>query len=571
MERTTVGIDLGTTYSLVACLGGGEPKVIPNRLGEYLTPSVVGLDDQGQVLVGAPAAARRITHPHLTASLFKRSMGTNDEYFLGSKRFRPEELSGLILRNLREDAERYLGRPIDEAVVTVPAYFGEMQRTATKDACAIAQLHVERIINEPTAAALAFGLANQHRELRAIVLDLGGGTFDVSVLEILEGVVEIQATAGDICLGGEDFTSALFEELCSRFEQADQGTQTLPPQTRERLRRAAENAKKTLSKVETASVSLTNLGTNQGSRVSLDAEIGRAEAEALWQPLFERMKGPIFRALRDANVAAESIDEVLLVGGATRTPSVRQLAQQIFGPREFLELPPDEAVVLGAAVQAALKANSSAIQDMIVTDVAPFSLGISTSRRVGATYVSGNFLPIIERGTVLPASRVKQVHPLEEDQRMIRLEIFQGEHFDVSKNQKLAKFEVNVPPGGDKVSVDVRFTYDLNGLLEVDTEVVSTGKKQNFVLEKAGSNMSKADLAAARKRMQALKFHPREALPNVTALARAESLYVELRGDLRELLGDRISAFKSALETQDPTRIEEQRNALRELTLDLSG
>lgn len=572
MERTVVGIDLGTTFSLVACIEGGRPRLIPNVLGERLTPSVVGLDDRGEIIVGASAVARRVTHPQLTASLFKRSMGTKDEYTLGSRKFRPEELSAFILRSLREDAERHLGRSIDEAIVTVPAYFGELQRAATKDACAIAGLHVERIINEPTAAALAFGLEHQERELRAIVLDLGGGTFDVTVLEILEGVVEIQATAGDTRLGGEDFTEALVEDLRARLIAAHPGAEGgLLPETRARLRRAAETAKRTLSANDSASISLTGLEGRRCGPFELAVELERTDVERLWGTLLGRIGPSIWRALSDAKVSPSAIDEVLLVGGATRLPCVRALAREIFGPREFHEIQPDEAVVQGAAIQASLKAGDRAVGDLVVTDVAPFTLGIEVSKKVGSRYIGGNFLPVIERGTVLPASRAQTIEPVEPGQRFIQLEIYQGEHFEAAKNQKLGTFRVpDLPKGDGSPSVDVRFTYDLNGLLEIDVEVLSTGRKHSFVVEKSGKNLTKQEIEAARARMRTLKFHPREALPNVTAMARAEALYVELRGEGREILSEPLAFFRAALESQDPEKIAAARNLLIETTDQLS-
>jgi molecular chaperone HscC len=564
-----IGIDLGTTYSLVAVVSGGVPRVLPNALGEFLTPSAVCATGDGMVLIGSAARVRACTHPERTALAFKRDMGTDRRFALGERNFSPVELSSLVLAELKRDAESALGRSIDEAVVTVPAYFGELQRRATRDACALAGLPVERIINEPTAAALAYGLHHRDRELRAVVLDLGGGTFDVTVLEIMEGVIEIQASAGDARLGGEDFVDTLVEHCLARVRELH-GAEIDSPIGRARLREAAEVAKRRLSKEEFVTLALFGLPSSRGP-IDVELPLPRADVEAAFEPLLERIRRPIERALRDAGRSAGEIDEVLLVGGSTRMPCVGRLATQLFGRLPRRTLPPDEAVALGAAVQAALKAGDAAVSDLVSTDIAPFSLGIASGHQVGAARVSDIFAPIIDRGTMLPTSRVETFATMVDGQTKIALEVFQGEHPQCSKNQKIGEYLLKGIPEANAglESIQVRFSYDMNGVLDIDATVLSTGRTATFTVERAPGRMSEGDLATARQRLAALKFHPRDALPNVTALGRADGQYIELIGSERTRLGTCIGEFRAALETQDSSLITSERDRLLLLLAEL--
>jgi molecular chaperone HscC len=561
-----IGIDLGTTYSLVGVLRDGRAEILPNALGERQTPSAVSIDDDGTILVGAPARARALTHPERTFRNFKRDMGTDREFRCGSHRFRPEELSALVLRQLLRDAEAALGVAVDEAVVTVPAYFGELQRRATRDACEIAGLPVERLINEPTAAALAYGLHHRDRECRIAVLDLGGGTFDVSVLEIMEGVIEIQASAGDALLGGEDFVGLLFEALAERALERFGVDPRAMLMTKARFWDACEQAKCRLSLVEHVEVEVPRPGPRARAQEAepLRLSLTREEACRLWQPLLQRMHPPIRRALRDAGVSPEDIDEVVLVGGATRMPVVEELAAVLFDRPPLRTVSPDEAVAQGAAVQVALKAGDDQLGDMVATDVAPFSLGVSTVENQGRRRLDDVFSPILERGTVLPASRVERFVTAADGQAQIRVEVFQGEHSLCRDNTKLGEYTLQGIPSGPagQEAIDVRFTYDLNGILEVDMTIVSSGETATLVIERAPGRMSPEQVEQARQTMRTLKFHPREALPNTTALARAESLYTELRGPARELLGTALRSFRLALEEQDSAAIERRRGEL---------
>ena len=564
--HTIVGIDLGTTYSLVAVLQAGRPVLLPNARGEVLTPSAVSLDEDGQILVGAAARARASTHPGSTLLAFKRDMGTDRVYELGDRRLRPTDLSAMVLESLLRDAEAALGQKIDEAVVTVPAYFGDAQRQATRDPASIAGAQVERIFNEPTAAALAYGLHHLDREQIAVVIDLGGGTFDVTVLEIMEGVIEFRSSAGDARLGGEDFTDALAGLLGERV--AAQGVDVDDAVVRARLREAAEGAKRRLTKAERTEVVLPSL---QGVDISLT--LSRADVVAAWAPLLDRLRFPIRRALRDAALLPGAVDEVLMVGGASRMPCVIGLAADLFGRKPHDELHPDEAVARGAAIQAALKAGERAVDDLVVTDVAPFTMGIATGTKMGARVVSGLYTPILERGTVIPASRVERFFTLEDNQSVLLVEVFQGEHSLCKDNQRLGELTVKKLPRAraGESWVDVRFTYDLNGILEVEATVMDTGRKQTLVVESRPGKLSRHQIAEAREAMNRIKFHPRESRPNRTALARADALYTELSGVERELLGQILAGFRAALETQDGKQIDPVREQLNALVADLSA
>ena len=561
-----LGIDLGTTFSLVSVLQDGLPVPLPNALGEVLTSSAVSVTEDGGILVGAPARARATTHPERTALAFKRDMGTDRVYDLGGHRFTPPELSALVLGSLKRDAEAALGLAIEEAVVTVPAYFDEAQRQATRAAAEIAGLRAERIINEPTAAALAYGLHERHRELTAVVLDLGGGTFDVTVLELIEGVIEIQSSAGDTRLGGEDFLDVLADRVAAHIQATHGCDLRSLRQPWARVREACELAKRRLSQAESTSIALAGLPVGG---VLLDVEIPftREEAEEAWAGLLARIRAGVARALSDARRRPEQIGEVLLVGGATRMPCIAHLAAQIFGRLPLRHLPPDEAVALGAAVQAALKEGNEALDDMVVTDVAPLTLGVETATSLGSHVVEGLFTPIIDRGTVIPVSRVKRFYTMADGQKHIGVQIYQGEHSLCKDNRFLGEYSVSgVPPApAGAEAVDIRFTYDLNGILEVETSVVSTGEKHSLVLEKSPGKMGPEQIAEARKKMEALKVHPRELLPNATVLARAEALHLELTGSAREEIGHALGVFRAALEGLDLKAIEIYRTRLAAL------
>jgi len=544
-----IGIDLGTTNSLVAVWKDGQSELIRNGLGDALTPSCVSLDDDGTVLVGKAARERLQTHPERSAALFKRHMGSNKTLRLGKRDFRPEELSALILKSLKADAEAALGEPVTEAVITVPAYFSDAQRKATRAAGQLAGLKVDRLLNEPTAAALAYGMHLRGEEARFLVFDLGGGTFDVSILELFEGVMEVRASAGDNFLGGEDFVTRLVDLFFERL--------SLPEKLRkderfmQRVRASAETAKRELSSLPKAAM---RVGHDQAEHV---LELDDALLEQACAPLLKRLRAPIERALRDANLRSSELDNVVLAGGATRMPIVRRLVTMMFGRFPAVDLNPDEVVALGAAVQAGLLARDAALNEVVMTDVSPYSLGVEVGMRLGPNNVSqGHFDPVIERNSPVPISRVKQYVPLAEGQAGLDLQIYQGEARLVRDNIHLGTLKVPLPRGPiHESAVDVRFTYDVNGLLQVEATVGKTGHTASLLIEGNPGLLSEPEIASLLASLAELKIHPRDRLENRTLMARAERLYEQYRGDDRQRLGMEILKFEQLLATQDPRAI----------------
>ena len=540
-----VGIDLGTTNSLVAVWENGAARLIPNGLGEVLTPSCISIDEDGSILVGRAARERLQTHPGQSVAAFKRHMGSDKSIRLGARSFRPEELSALILRALKEDAEAALGVPVTEAVITVPAYFSDAQRKATRAAGQLAGLKVERLLNEPTAAALAYGIHQRDSDARFMVIDLGGGTFDVSILDLFDNVMEVRASSGDNQLGGEDFVACLIERF---FERA-----AVPARGRgdahfmERLHAQVEAAKRALSDAPKAVVRV--LDGEQEYRMDLDD----AGLETWCAALLARLRDPIERVLRDTGLALADLDNIVLAGGTTRMPVVRRTVTRMFGRFPACDLNPDEVVALGAAVQGGLKSRDAALEEVVMTDVAPYSMGIAVSRHLDrSTMSNGHYDPIIERNSVIPMSRVKRYVPSSNQQSALRIDIYQGEARMVADNIKLGQLTVALPSGSrDENSVDVRFTYDVNGLLQVEATLVRTGKVASLLIEGNPGVLAEDEIKARFAALSELKIHPRERIENRTLLARGERLYQLLRGRLREQMGDELLRFEQALETQD--------------------
>ncbi|WP_431081410.1 molecular chaperone HscC [Pseudomonas thivervalensis] len=542
-----VGIDLGTTHSLIAAWRDGAAHLAPNALGEWLTPSVVGLDDEGRVMVGRAALERLQTHPQVTASLFKRYMGSARLTTLGNRQFRAEELSAMVLRSLREDAERHFGEPVEEAVISVPAYFSDAQRKATRIAGELAGFKVERLINEPTAAALAYGLHQRDTASTFLVFDLGGGTFDVSILELFEGIMEVRASAGDNYLGGEDFDTLLLQDFVAAQAGNTEGPLALEDaQLYGRLRREAERVRKSLGQESSATFAV-----RQGER-EWRREYTQAGLTDLYAPLFSRLRAPIETALRDARIRASELDEVLLVGGTTRMPLVRKLTASLFGRFPSIQLNPDEAVALGAAVQAGLKSRDAALEEVVLTDVCPYSLGIEIAVEYGGKLENGHYLPIIERNCVVPLSKVKRVFTLQDQQKVVLLKVYQGESRRISENILLGELEIPVPPmPAGEVGIDVRFTYDTNGLLEADAQIVQTGERRNLVIANNAGVLDSEEISQRLKALEALKIHPRDEQPNTLLIVRLERLYQESRGDLRQRIDELATRFARMLETQE--------------------
>lgn len=555
-----VGIDLGTTNSLVAAWVDGRPHLIPNALGHHLTPSVVGIDKAGDFLVGLPARERLLTHPDQTAAVFKRHMGTTRSRRLGKHALRPEELSSMVLRALKQDAEKFLGAKITEAVITVPAYFSDAQRKATRAAGQLAGLKVERLLNEPTAAALAYGLHHRNLESKFLVFDLGGGTFDVSVLELFEGVMEVRASAGDNFLGGEDFVECLIDGFMTAVgKHAGLAPKDSDSRLYHALRDAAERTKRKLTADDSAEFVVNWKGEPFRWTVSQD------EFAHLAEPLLQRVRAPIERALRDARIRSGELDEVVLAGGATRKPIVRRLVARMFGRLPAAHLNPDEVVALGAAVQAGLQMSDAALGELVMTDVCPYTLGIEVADRSTATgpLRTGLYLPIIERNTVVPTSRVEVVYTLADAQKIIVVKIFQGESRYTRDNIALGEIQVPVPPRpAGEVAVEVRFTYDLSGLLEVDVHVPLTGDRHQVVIEENPGVLTQDEITDRLAKLVHLKIHPRDEAPNRAVLARAERLYEQSLGQIREFVGAHMSAFLGALESQDRGLIEAARTKL---------
>ena len=552
-----IGIDLGTTNSLVAAWDGEQARLLPNALGNLLTPSVVGLDDQGQLVAGDIARERLQTHPHLTTSLFKRHMGSAQETRLGGKAYRPEELSAMLLGSLKADAERALGQPVTEAVISVPAYFSDAQRKATRIAGELAGLKVEKLINEPTAAALAYGL-HQKNETTFLVFDLGGGTFDVSVLELFEGVMEVRASAGDNFLGGEDFDDRLVAHFIAKVGTA------LPDTTRpgivQRLRREAQRVRHALGNTQQARFTL------RADEQEWHLDLTQDDLLEIVQPLLDRLRAPIERALRDARIKAADLDEVLLVGGTTRMPLVRKLVATLFGRIPAMQLNPDEVVAQGAAIQAALKARDASLEEVVMTDVCPYTLGIETSVRHGQGYQSGHYLPIIERNSVVPISRSQTVSTLRDEQSAVIVRIYQGESRLVKNNIYLGELEIAVPlRKAGEVDLEVRFTYDNNGLLEAQVHLPINGETRLLVIENNPGVLAKEEIAQRLAALQALKVHPRDQQANTLLLARLDRLYQENLGDRRQYMAHLAGRFQQLLDTQDERQIREAHSEIMAL------
>ncbi len=561
-----VGIDLGTTNSAVAIWRDGAAQLIPNSLGHVLTPSAVSIDEDGRMLVGLPARERLATHPARTATAFKRYMGTKRETLLGETLFLPEELSALVLGALKRDAEAFLGEPVTEAVITVPAYFNDKQRKATRRAGELAGLKVGRLVNEPTAAALAHGLAELAGETSFMVFDLGGGTFDVSVLEIFDGVIEVRASTGDNRLGGEDFNELVIEMMRPQLPPTWKADSQPGSALHARMRVAAERARRTLSEHSPARFQLV------WNDAAFEAEITSEAFEAAAEPLVARLREPVLRALRDGRVRADDLAQVVMVGGATRMPLVRRAVTRMFGRFPATGINPDEAVALGAAVQAGLKARDAALKEVVLTDVCPYSLGVNTAVKLdGGAVRHGVFAPIIERNTVTPASRAHVFTTLADNQDRVAFNIYQGESRLAEDNILLGRTEVPVPraPAG-AVAVECRFTYDINGLLEVDLRVPQTGEtRQLVILDEEG--LSETDLAARRSALAGLKQHPRDADANRAALARVGRCYEAQLGETRVYVAQLATAFEAVLEGQDPRAIEQARERLHKALDALEG
>lgn len=561
-----IGIDLGTTNSLIAQFINGETRLIPNRLGHTLTPSAVSVQDDGSILVGLAARERLATAPKQTAIAFKRFMGTNKVFRLGSQQFRAEELSALILKNLKEDAEAFLGEDVRDVVITVPAYFNAIQRQATKHAAEMAGLNVLRLLNEPTAAGLAYNLQEKPDNTRFLIYDLGGGTFDVSILDYFDGVVQVSASAGDNHLGGEDFLLALrhcFLQRCTTLSESDKKKINDAQDFWQKL----ERAKRELSTESAVEINVVLDGQEHLAKITVE------DFQDASQILFSRLRQPLERALRDARLRPDQIEGIILVGGATRMPMIRHSIAKLFKRIPQSGINPDEAIARGAAIQAALIARNNDVEEIVLTDVMPFSLGVQTSEDVGnGRLIHGRFAPIIERNMPVPISRSKSFSTIYDNQSALGFEVLQGESPVAKDNLSLGELSIEIPPRpAGEVSVEVRFSYDINGLLEVDVVNSDLNIQANKIFQQNAQTLSAEEIEKSREKLAALKIHPREQTQNQYLIAKAHRLYEEYLGDNRTMINHQLAHFEMILETQDPAQIHRAQKHFAEFLQQFDG
>jgi molecular chaperone HscC len=550
-----IGIDLGTTNSLAGFYKDGEVKIIPNRLGEELTPSVVAINENDEVLVGRVALEYGRLHPVDCAKVFKRSMGTEKTYQLRGKRFNSTDLSSFVLRSLKEDAEAYLDCEVDKAIISVPAYFNDLQRRATAQAGALAGLEVVRIINEPSAAALAYGVGLSDKDEKCLVFDLGGGTLDVSILEYSDDYMEVHAIAGDNFTGGEDFTRVLAELF---LKKAGKKPEDLSPKEMNLVMAVTEDAKKK------AGPGVFNISCRLGDEL-VEQTIKNSEFEEECEALKARIRKPIEKALKDSGTKLSDIDRVILVGGATKLGIVRNYAAKLFSCFPETIVDPDKAVAMGAAIACGLKERNKEIKEMVFVDVCPFTLGTEVCVNNGRFDEPGHYLPIIQRNTVIPVSCTQTVYTMRDDQSAVDVKVLQGESRMASNNLKLGELSIAVPPApAGKESIDITYTYDINSILEVEVKVNSTGQSKKIVIQKGDKRVSEKEIEERFKELEYLKQNPRDEEPNALVLLRGERLYEEGDQELRAAIDREIMKFERALEKKDRPGIEKARRELTE-------
>ncbi len=543
-----IGIDLGTTNSCVAVMEGGKPVVIANTEGARTTPSVVAFTKTGERLVGEPAKRQAVTNSDKTISSIKRHMGTDFRVKIDDKRFSPQEISAMVLQKLKADAESYLGEKVTEAVITVPAYFNDAQRQATKDAGKIAGLDVKRIINEPTAAALAYGLDNEH-EQKIMVYDLGGGTFDVSVIDIGDGVIEVLATSGDNRLGGDDFDERITRYMIDEFKKSDGVDLSLDKMALQRLREAAEKAKKELSSATTTNINLPFITATAEGPKHFDMNLTRAKFDELTHDLVERTVIPVQNALRDAGLSASDIKKVLLVGGSTRIPAVQDKVKQLTGQEPSKSLNPDECVAIGASVQGGKLAGDAGAGDILLLDVTPLSLSIET--------LGGVATRLIERNTTIPTKKSQIFSTAADNQTAVDINVVQGERQFAKDNKSLGQFRLDgIPPARRGVpQIEVTFDIDANGIVNVSAKDLGTGREQHITIT-ASSNLSDSDIDKAVK--EAAEYEAQDKLRKEAVDVRndADSLVFQTEKALGEV-GDKIDASAKSTVEADLTRLKE--------------
>ncbi len=565
-----IGIDLGTTNSCVAVLEGGEPKVIPNPEGNRTTPSVIAFKD-GEIQVGEVAKRQAITNPDTVMSI-KRHMGTDYKVNIEGKEYTPQELSAIILQNLKSYAEDYLGEKVEKAVITVPAYFNDSQRQATKDAGTIAGLEVERIINEPTAAALAYGLDKTEEDQTILVYDLGGGTFDVSILELGDGVFEVLATAGDNSLGGDDFDEVIMDHLIAEFRKENGIDLSQDKMAMQRLKDAAEKAKKDLSGVTSAQISLPFISAGEAGPLHLETTLTRAKFEELSAHLVEKTMGPTRQAIKDSGLTSSEIDKVILVGGSTRIPAVQEAIQKETGKEPHRGVNPDEVVSMGASIQGGVL--SGDVKDVVLLDVTPLSLGIET--------MGGVFTKLIERNTTIPTSKQEVFSTAADNQTAVDIHVLQGERPMAADNKTLGRFQLtDIPPAPRGVpQIEVKFDIDKDGIVNVSAKDLGTGKEQKITI-KSSSGLSEEEVERMIKEAEENAEKDKQRKEEVELRNEADQLIFTTEKTLKDLEGkieenevkkaeEAKDALKAAVEKDDISKIREKKDVLQEIVQNLS-
>ena len=532
-----IGIDLGTTNSCVAVMEGGKPTVITNAEGMRTTPSVVAFTKTGERVIGEPAKRQAVTNAEKTIASIKRHMGTDYKVQIDDKAYSPQEISAMILQKLKSDAENYLGEKVTEAVITVPAYFNDAQRQATKDAGKIAGLDVKRIINEPTAAALSYGLDNEE-EQKIMVYDLGGGTFDVSIIEIGDGVIEVLSTAGDNKLGGDDFDNVITQYMLDEFKKQEGVDLSTDKMAMQRLKEAAEKAKKELSSATTTNINLPFITATAEGPKHFDMNLTRAKFDELTAHLVERTAGPVNSALNDAGMTASELSKVLLVGGSTRIPAVQDKVQQLTGKEPFKGINPDECVAIGASVQGGKLAGDAGAGDILLLDVTPLSLSIET--------MGGVATRLIERNTTIPTKKSQIFSTAEDNQSAVDINFVQGERQFAKDNKSLGRFRLDgiAPARRGVPQIEVTFDIDANGIVNVSAKDLGTGKEQHITIT-AGSNMSDEDIDKAVKEAAEFEAADKKRKEAIDARNEADSIVFQTEKALEEA-GDKVDSTEKA-------------------------